>query len=130
MCSRRCDRVSHWCDVHHLVHWADGGETNIENLVLLCRTHHLLVHEGGWTISGKPGRIWFYRPDGTELGSEPPPRQPYRSPLFTVETKRELPAGGLLPMISQSPSESGPPDHDSGIVPKQSVISIDDMFGQ
>jgi hypothetical protein len=94
-----CDRFSHWCDVHHLVHWSDGGETAVDNLVLLCRHHHILVHEAGWTISGKPGELRFYRSDGTELGSEPPPRPPDRSPVFVVETKRELPPGGLLPLI-------------------------------
>ncbi len=35
-------------DAHHIHHWADGGETHIDNLVLLCRHHHRLVHEGGF----------------------------------------------------------------------------------
>jgi hypothetical protein len=39
-----CDRPPHWCDAHHVVHWADGGETNLENLVLLCRRHHRSAH--------------------------------------------------------------------------------------
>jgi len=38
------------CDGHHLVHWIDGGETNLDNLVLLCRRHHRMVHEGGWQL--------------------------------------------------------------------------------
>jgi hypothetical protein len=41
-----CTRPHHWCDAHHVVHWADGGETALKNLVLLCRRHHRLVHEG------------------------------------------------------------------------------------
>jgi hypothetical protein len=45
-----CDRPPAWTDGHHLVHWADGGETALENLVLLCRPHHRLVHEQGWTL--------------------------------------------------------------------------------
>jgi len=36
-------------DGHHIKHWADGGETNLDNLVLLCRHHHHLVHEGGFS---------------------------------------------------------------------------------
>ena len=37
-------------DAHHVRHWADGGETKLENLVLLCRFHHRLVHEEGYTV--------------------------------------------------------------------------------
>jgi hypothetical protein len=39
-----CGRPSRWCDVHHIVSWADGGETVIGNLCLLCRYHHTLLH--------------------------------------------------------------------------------------
>jgi Domain of unknown function (DUF222)/HNH endonuclease len=42
-----CDRPPGWCDVHHKVHWADGGETNLANCELRCRRHHRAVHEGG-----------------------------------------------------------------------------------
>jgi hypothetical protein len=37
-------------DAHHITHWADDGGTELDNLVLLCRRHHRLVHEGGWTV--------------------------------------------------------------------------------
>lgn len=43
-----CSRSPRWCDVHHLVSWADGGETKLSNLVLLCRYHHTLVHTEEW----------------------------------------------------------------------------------
>ncbi len=52
-----CDRPPEWTDGHHITHWADGGETAPENLVLLCRFHHRMTHEGGWhferTLSGE-----------------------------------------------------------------------------
>lgn len=41
-----CGRSAKWCDVHHIVHWADGGETVIDNVCLLCRFHHTQVHLG------------------------------------------------------------------------------------
>jgi hypothetical protein len=40
-----CDRPPQWCDAHHIVHWADGGETCLANLRLLCRRHHRMEHE-------------------------------------------------------------------------------------
>jgi hypothetical protein len=45
-----CDRPGRWCDAHHLTWWEDGGPTNLDNCVLLCRRHHTHVHELGWTI--------------------------------------------------------------------------------
>jgi len=39
-----CTRPHHWCDAHHVVHWADGGPTSLDNLVLLCRRHHREAH--------------------------------------------------------------------------------------
>ena len=52
-------------DAHHVKHWADGGETSLENCVLLCRHHHRLVHEGGWTLEWwGPGRAVFRSPKG------------------------------------------------------------------
>ena len=39
-------------DAHHVRHWAHGGETRLDNLVLLCRRHHRAVHEGGYRVDG------------------------------------------------------------------------------
>ncbi len=52
-------------DAHHVVHWADGGATSLDNCVLLCRHHHRLVHEGGWRVEwwGR-GRPAFVDPRG------------------------------------------------------------------
>jgi hypothetical protein len=45
-----CDRPPAWTDGHHIIHWADGGPTELDNLVSLCRSHHRQVHEEGWRI--------------------------------------------------------------------------------
>jgi Domain of unknown function (DUF222)/HNH endonuclease len=42
-----CDRPPAWCEAHHLRHWLHGGATDLDNLVLLCWTHHRAVHDGG-----------------------------------------------------------------------------------
>jgi hypothetical protein len=49
-----CRAPAAWCDVHHLVHWLLGGETNPENCALLCRRHHVACHEGGWKLVRGP----------------------------------------------------------------------------
>jgi hypothetical protein len=94
-----CDRPEIWCDVHHLHPWQNGGETKIENLVLLCRYHHTLIHEGRWRIKGKPGNLRFYRPDGTELDlpHRPEPPTNHRDRRSASPSKRsggsEVPSG-------------------------------------
>ena len=46
-----CDRPPEWCDAHHLERdWCDGGETNVREMGLVCRTHHRMVHEGRWRL--------------------------------------------------------------------------------
>ena len=48
--ARGCTRPPASCDAHHLVHRADGGQTSMHNLVLLCRRHHVLWHLGKITL--------------------------------------------------------------------------------
>jgi len=45
-----CGRPARWTDAHHIVHWADGGPTNLTNLTLLCRQHHRQAHEGAFQL--------------------------------------------------------------------------------
>ena len=45
-----CDRPSAWTDAHHLRTWAEGGETSVGNLALVCRAHHVRLHEGGYQL--------------------------------------------------------------------------------
>jgi hypothetical protein len=66
-CTRRVD-------AHHIEHWAHGGETKLSNLVLLCRRHHRLLHEGGFGVHSEAGRLVFTRPDGRRVSAAPPPR--------------------------------------------------------
>jgi hypothetical protein len=45
-----CDRLPEHCDVHHVIFWEHGGETSLENTVLLCRHHHRMVHLRDWRV--------------------------------------------------------------------------------
>jgi len=77
-----CERTR-WGHAHHLVHWASGGPTDLDNLATLCGYHHRLVHEAGWKIEGSPnGELIFIRPDGR-------PYQP-RPDALRRETRQRL----------------------------------------
>ena len=45
-----CTRPPAWCIAHHAKHWINGGETDLDNLVLLCGYHHRVIHHGGWDV--------------------------------------------------------------------------------
>ncbi len=61
-------------DGHHITHWADGGATRLDNLVLLCRHHHRLLHEGMYYVVKDGAHFIFCRGDGEEIpaGRETP----------------------------------------------------------
>ena len=67
-----CD--SRRTDLHHVVWWSTGGETSAGNLQLLCKAHHLIVHEKGYIVTRRAGGYTFTRPDGLVL--EAPPALP------------------------------------------------------
>ena len=59
-------------EAHHIRHWANGGATSLDNLVLLCRRHHHLVHEGGFGVERiDDDVIRFTRPDGSIIAAHP-----------------------------------------------------------
>jgi Domain of unknown function (DUF222)/HNH endonuclease len=61
-------------DVHHVVHWADGGPTDLPNLVTMCDHHHHRVHESGWDVRGNAnGILRFTGPSGRTMTSRPSP---------------------------------------------------------
>ena len=61
-------------DGHHIHHWSKGGETSLDNLVLLCRHHHVLVHEGGFSCERTDdGELVFCDQRGRRLAEHPEP---------------------------------------------------------
>ena len=72
-----CQRGAAWSQVHHIVHWADGGPTSLDNAVLLCGAHHRLIHQGQWTVRlGGDRRPEFTPPDWID-----PDRKPLRNTI-------------------------------------------------
>ena len=89
-------------DVHHLWHWADGGPTDLDNLVTLCSRHHDALHRGDIAITGDPNA-----PDAPPRA----PRTPGEGLRFTTRGGFPLaydppdPTGGPLP---RGPAYAGP----------------------
>jgi len=60
----------HFTEGHHVKHWADGGETKLSNLIMLCTFHHRLVHEGGFGLTVTDDGVFvFTRPDGRRIAT-------------------------------------------------------------
>ena len=96
-----------YCDAHHIHHWATGGETKLDNLVLLCRRHHRLVHEGGYRVEGPAdGELSFYRPDGKKI-PEAPPLPEVSGDAIQVLVERLVDAGVELDPLAGLPDWDG-----------------------
>jgi hypothetical protein len=93
-----------YTDAHHITHWADGGETKLDNLVKLCSRHHRAVHEEGFRVewvegaavgAAAGGEARFYRSDGRPIPGVP------ESPALPTEPVEDLvqthAAAGLTP---------------------------------
>lgn len=86
-----------WLDAHHVQHWADGGRTDLDNLVHLCRHHHRLVHEGGWTVRLRAdGTCDVRHPGGQRLVAVPPLPPP--QPGDPSDDHGRLLRDGLMPL--------------------------------
>jgi hypothetical protein len=97
---------------HHIEHWANGGDTSLENLMLLCSRHHRLVHEGGFRIDKDYQDRWtFYRPNGIAV-----PQCGYHIADMTDDDVDEItstanhpPRGGFLSGVDNSGKSAAPP---------------------
>ncbi|WP_309103199.1 DUF222 domain-containing protein [Microbacterium sp.] len=86
---RGCDRPASYCEAHHVDHFSDGGRTDVDRGILLCRFHHMNLHHGRWRISREDkGDFVLHHPSGdtvvlkprlalaaTWAGIDPPPRR-------------------------------------------------------
>ena len=71
---------------HHVVHWADGGATDLDNLVLVCSRHHTLLHAQGFALFLHPDRrLDVHTPDGIPILHHP--AQPWGEPAALAQGK-------------------------------------------
>jgi hypothetical protein len=78
-----CDRPASVCDAHHVWHWLGGGPTAMENLVLLCQSHHRLIHRSEWEVELVNGIAHFIPPAYIDPKREPR-QNALRRPLVEV----------------------------------------------
>ncbi|GAA3869143.1 HNH endonuclease signature motif containing protein [Leifsonia kafniensis] len=77
-----CDRPASWCEAHHIEHWkADHGKTDIADGILLCKAHHLLLHDNHWHVFRTGADYWLLPPVTVDAEQTPLP-MPSKSPLM------------------------------------------------
>jgi len=75
---------------HHVIHWLDGGPTELDNLVSVCHFHHHSVHGGGWdVVTDEWGNFTFIDPAGFE----------HRVPKLNIKS------AGVMPTLENGPAE-------------------------
>ena len=127
-----CTTPAHWCDAHHLIHWADGGKTHLTNLALLCGRHHSVVHRdhlighittntgtgtatGTRSDTGTGAVTWNLIPGSYHRRDDGPPS-------FGDESTGDQPPGGPPsgnppPWDPATPPNCPSPDHDEWDTP-------------
>lgn len=96
-----CDRPPSWCEIHHIIEWEQFGETKLENLVMLCRQHHRLIHHPGWTVRIREGIPEFVPPAWIDPGRTP--RRQAETMIDMPEQRRDV----SLPIAAKRVSASG-----------------------
>ena len=120
-CFPGCERRRH-LQAHHRRHWAQGGQTSLDNLVLLCFHHHRLVHDGGYTIEPDPtGGLCFRNRYGV-LTSSVPPRPP-------PGTTAELVAGNEREGLQIGPDTNRHGGSQFGFELRESVAAVTSIIG-
>jgi hypothetical protein len=83
-----CDKDPSMCEAHHIIPWAKGGRTDLANGILLCKFHHLLIHNNGWEIYRTGTDYWLVPPPDIDPEQRPRP-MPSKSAALR-DLKREL----------------------------------------
>jgi hypothetical protein len=109
-----CDRRL-FVEAHHIRHWVHGGETTLENLALLCSTHHRLIHEGGFGVDNRDGELDFTDPNGRLIPSVPATAPIERESLDLLSTWNREVGAGLDDEIPYPAWDGTPMDYDEAV---------------
>ncbi|MEV8371805.1 DUF222 domain-containing protein [Kribbella sp. NPDC056861] len=125
-----CHAPPIYCDAHHVVSWAEGGDTSLANMVLLCRVDHTSLHQGHWTVAIEDDQVqvtppaWANRPSGrhrkpatpshpapaliaaTDADTCPPPAKPTTAAAAICHSPEDAAANATSP--SPATTSTGP----------------------
>ena len=101
-----------YVDGHHIQHWSDGGETKLDNLAQLCRTHHRLIHEGGFTVERTKSReLLFRRPHGVVIEPAPKRQRNVSDAIKSIRVKNDSEGLDITPDTGVTKWDGVPMDY-------------------
>ena len=83
-----CERPPSWTEAHHIKEWQFGGRTDVRDGILLCKHHHLLIHNNGWRVGRRDDEYFVVPPASID-----PRREPIPAPSRSAAARRLVTAG-------------------------------------
>jgi hypothetical protein len=77
-----CNATHQYCEAHHVIHYRNGGKTDLNNLAFLCHHHHSVTHRNSWHMQAvdDDGNFKWTTPTGREISSQRHGRKPTQPP--------------------------------------------------
>ncbi len=100
---------------HHVRHWLHGGETSLENLLMLCTAHHCLIHEGGWTVTSDAMGGFVFRSPAREVVALKLPPEPVGHAVDWLRQWAYQRALYLGPEVNMPRWDGKTPDYDCAV---------------
>ncbi|HET6502020.1 MAG TPA: HNH endonuclease signature motif containing protein, partial [Amycolatopsis sp.] len=113
-----CTRTPKWTSVHHVRWWSRGGTTDLDNLTLVCATHHRLIHQAGWQVTIRDNQAWWTLPEwldpeqtprrNTAHTTGPPPHHHHHT---DTPHQSDVPENTTPPTFASPPPRTSAADH-------------------
>jgi hypothetical protein len=116
-----CPCPPSWAEAHHIEPWAEGGNTDIADGILLCRFHHMLIHNNGWRIIREGAADYYLIPPPTEDPMQRPIPMPSKSRAL-ARTRRSTAPPSETERSTPEP-ESEFTEHQLALVPSGRAAS-------